>query len=150
VKTELDLRQQAVSQHIQVQNLLPIRENPYGEGHSMEVQAPVLDQSALQGNPSTPSTPPAPLDDQAFQTQLLREVEKPKLSQEGCPGDQDSISGTGQSETRSRLTHAAQLATDHLPFFEYFAGLEKVDFQARRPTPTDEELQALGSTVTKN
>ena len=43
----------AVPPHIQVQDLIPIQSSPYGEGHSMELQAPVLDQlRAVPGNSS--------------------------------------------------------------------------------------------------
>ena len=74
-----------------------------------------------------------------FKFQLLRGFEKLKSDQGGSPGDQGSSSGTGQSETRSKERHVAQLATDQLPILEHHARWEKVDFQARRPTPTDED-----------
>ena len=106
----------------------------------MELQAPVLDQlRAVPGNSSAPSDPPAASDDQAFQTQPLRDVEKPKSDQGASPGDQGSSSGTGQSETRSKETHAAQLATERFSFLEHHASWETVDLHARRPTPTDED-----------
>ena len=135
-----DLRHAAVPSHIQVQELLPNQSSPYGEGHSMELQAPVLDQAReAPGNSSAPSAPPAASDDQALQTQPFRDVEKPKSDQGASPGDQGSFSGSRQSETLSKETHVAQLATDQLPLLEHYARWEKVDLHARRPTPTDED-----------
>ena len=112
-------------------------ENPYGEGYTSEVQAPTLDQDLLEDLTLSPSAPPAPLVDQAFQTKLLEDVDEPKSIHEGCSKDQLTYSGPEQSETRAKATHQAQLVADQIPRLEHHARWEAVDLHRSRPTPTD-------------
>ena len=135
----LQVRQTAVPAHIQVplSSLLPVVDNPYGEGHSTEVQAPTLDQQILEDSTLSPSAPPEFLVDQAFQTKPFEEVHEPKFVHEGCSNDQLTYSGQDQQEARAKETHQAQLHADQLPKLEHDARWEAVDRHPGRPIPTD-------------
>ena len=62
------VRQAAVPANIKVsrKDLLRLPDNPYGDAHGMEVQAPTLDQGHDEDENNLPSAPPQPLVDQAF------------------------------------------------------------------------------------
>ena len=80
-------RNSALPAEIQVSlgSLLPIPDNPYGEGYSTEVQAPSLDQQIL-GDPAL--LPSAPSADQALQTKPFEDLHEPKEVHEGGLLDQ--------------------------------------------------------------
>ena len=63
--------------HVALGSLLLLPDNPYGDSHTMAVQAPTLNHTLIP-IAFAPSAPPECLMDQAFQKEPLAQPQEPK------------------------------------------------------------------------
>lgn len=98
-------------------DLLLFIENPYGDSHTMLVQAPISklneDEEEPRGSLEVPSAPPQALVDQAFQTKPVEDQKDVDAANQERAAKQLAKDRHNPLEARSRQTYQAQKHRDH-------------------------------------